>query len=86
MKLTKTKLKQLIVEEITGTRQGPFYDAKRIIFNLVDRIRHEDRMGRPVVIASAAGEDVDILAELTLALQALSMHGEEMRRDSDETY
>ena len=86
MKLTKSKLRQLIVEEITETRGDPFYDAKTIIFNLVQRMRQEERMDRPVVISSKAGEDVDVLAELTQALRLLVEHDKEMREESDETY
>ena len=86
MKLTKSKLKKLIVEEIRGFRQGPFYDAQAIILNLVNRMRHEDRMGRPVIMSSRAGEDVDVLAEVTKAVQLLTAHGKEMREEADETY
>ena len=81
MKLTKSKLKRLIVEEITRSRQGPFYDARSIIFNLIERMRHEERMERPVIISSRAGDDIDVLAELSRALELLIEHDKEMEQD-----
>jgi len=80
MKLTKSNLHRIIKEEIEKAR-SPYWTARSIIFNLVERMRHEKRIDRLVIISSRAGDDIDVLSELMQALQLLIEHDKEMEED-----
>ena len=80
MKITKQQLKEIIKEEVLEEREmGPFDRAREKVYNLVNRLRHESRQGREVVVSSRAGEDVDVLEELGAILGWLNEHQQEMR-------
>ena len=83
MKITKQRLKEIIQEEVLEELEmGPFDRAREKVFNLVQRLQHEARQGRPVLVSSRAGEDIDVLEELDAVLGWLKEHQEEMRGES----
>jgi len=79
MKIATSKLQRIIQEEIERAQTDPFSQARSIIFNLTNRLQHEERMGRPVLVSSDAGPDIDVLAQLTQALQLLVEYDKELR-------
>jgi len=86
IKITRQRLKEIIKEELLGELEvGSFDRAKEKIFSLVDRLRHEERQGRPVMVSSKAGEDINILEELSAALQWLNEHQQEMKDQAADT-
>jgi superfamily II DNA/RNA helicase len=85
MKITKQRLKEIIKEELSEAKERTALDdAASLLFNLINRLQHESGVGRPVVVSSRAGEDIDVLEEL-LKIQefiqehrtpALELHGD----------
>ena len=65
-------------EELNEAWSDPFSEARGRVSNLVNRLQHEVRQGRPMVISSRAGDDVDVLEELTMVLDLLVQHQNDM--------
>jgi restriction endonuclease Mrr len=80
MKVTRHRLKQIIQEEVLEELEmGPFDRAREKVHNLVNRLRFEEKQGRATVVSSGAGEDIDVLEELSAVLQWLNEHQQEMQ-------
>jgi|21_taG_2_1085346.scaffolds.fasta_scaffold124438_2 hypothetical protein len=75
MKITKQRLKEIIKEELSqaGDRTA-LDDAAGLLYNLIDRLQHESGVGRPVVVSSRAGEDIDVLEELLKIQEFIQEH------------
>ena len=73
MKITKRQLRRIIKEAL---EVGSFDRAAGAVFNLVDKLKHEERQGRPVTLGKDG--EIPILGELSDVLQWLNEHREEM--------
>ena len=71
MKITKQRLKEIIKEELNEAWSDPFSEAKGIVFNLVDELEHEERMGR----------EIPHLKELKRVLDLLVQHQNDMKNN-----
>ena len=74
MKITKQRLKEIIKEELNEAWSDPFSEAKGIIFNLVDELKQEERMGR----------EAPHLEELKKVLGLLVQHQNDMKSSPQE--
>ena len=75
MKITKARLKEIIKEELNEAEERTALDdAASLVFNLINRLQHEERLGRPVVVSSRAGEDIDVLEELLKIQEFIEEH------------
>ena len=75
MKITKQRLKEIIKEELNeADDRTALDDAASLLFNLINRLQHESGVGRPVVVSSRAGEDIDVLEELLKIQEFIQEH------------
>ena len=75
MKITKQRLKEIIKEELNEAKETTaLHDAASLLFNLINRLQHESGVGRPVVVSSRAGEDIDVLEELLKIQEFIQEH------------
>ena len=75
MKITKQRLKEIIKEELNEAKETTALDdAASLLFNLINRLQHESGVGRPVVVSSRAGEDIDVLEELLKIQEFIQEH------------
>ena len=75
MKITKARLKEIIKEELNEAEERTALDdAASLVFNLINRLQHEERQGRPIVVSSPAGEDIDVLEELLKIQEFIQEH------------
>ena len=75
MKITKQRLKEIITEELNEAKETTALDdAASLLFNLINRLQHESGVGRPVVVSSRAGEDIDVLEELLKIQEFIQEH------------
>tara|TARA_B100001123_G_C14349568_1_gene646404 strand:+ start:90 stop:410 length:321 start_codon:yes stop_codon:yes gene_type:complete len=75
MKITKQRLREIIKEELNeADDRTALDDAASILFNLINRLQHESGVGRPVVVSSRAGEDIDVLEELLKIQEFIQEH------------
>ena len=84
MKITKQRLKEIIKEELNEAWSDPFSEARGRVANLVDRLRQEERSGRPIIVSSRAGEDINVLEELNVVLDLLVQHQNDMKASPQE--
>ena len=75
MKITKQRLREIIKEELNEAKERTALDdAASLLFNLINRLQHESAVGRPVVVSSRAGEDIDVLEELLKIQEFIQEH------------
>ena len=75
MKITKQRLREIIKEELNEVKETTALDdAASLLFNLINRLQHESGVGRPVVVSSRAGEDIDVLEELLKIQEFIQEH------------
>jgi len=75
MKITKQRLREIIKEELNeADDRTALDDAAGLLFNLINRLQHESGVGRPVVVSSRAGEDIDVLEELLKIQEFIQEH------------
>jgi len=75
VKITKQRLKEIIKEELNeADDRTALDDAASLLFNLINRLQHESGVGRPVVVSSRAGEDIDVLEELLKIQEFIQEH------------
>ena len=79
MKITKQRLKEIIKEELNEAWSDPFSEARGRVANLVNRLQHEAKQGRPILVSSRAGDDINVLEELNGVLDLLVQHQNDMR-------
>jgi len=81
MKITKQQLKEIIKEELNEAWSDPFSEARGRVANLANRLQHEARAGRPIIVSSRAGDDIDVLDELNTVLDLLMQHQNDMENN-----